>query len=150
MIYIATYDTHSGKILARYRIRDEAQLVNYPNAIRIPESVFNDEPERKKKVSVSHVQLPGGPRRAAPTELVDKVKVTVTPEAETFAADGVAELDINFSGLSVNGHVRIGSSRLPITVADPVYTLTSDVVREFLIYMDDDVHWSEPVTVRAV
>ena len=149
MIYIATYDTHSGKILARYRIRDEAQLVNYPNAIRIPESVFNDEPERKKKVSVSHVQLPGGPRRAAPSELVDKVEVTVTPEAATFPADG-SILEINFSGLSVNGHVRIGSTRLPITVADPVYELTSDVVRDFLIYMDDDVHWSEPVTVRAV
>ena len=137
MIYLVLYDPVTGAITQRVQASDDRQAALYHQSVRVPKNIFDQDPERRMRVDV------------ATEELVEKPKVTITPAAPTFPAD-LTEMDVTLTGLIGAGKVRVGKDLRDVSPLDNVLTLTSDVVRSFLIYMDDGIHWSEPVTVRAV
>lgn len=107
----------------------------------------------------------GVPARALPTkeqfaeaeapfpELAQRARVGIAVQNATFAADGVAQAVLTFTGLVAATEVIVtgpsGELKATVSPADPVLGLTSDVPSLFSVRVLDAVHWSRPVEIEA-
>ena len=83
--------------------------------------------------------------------LVQKNEVVITSNKGQIAANGIDEATLSFSGLVGPTAVSFGDDFSQIaTPSDPVIILTSDVPRQFVVGIDDKLHFAESVFVEAL
>ena len=82
--------------------------------------------------------------------LVQKNEVVISSNKAQIVADGIDEATITFAYLVAPVSVSFGEGlNQTATPADPVIILTSDVPRQFVIEIDDKLHFAEPIFVEA-
>ena len=81
--------------------------------------------------------------------LVQKAEVVISSNKAQIIADGIDETTITFAGLVAPISVSFGEGvNQTVTPADPEIILTSDVPRQFVIEIDDKLHFAEPIFVE--
>lgn len=136
------FETASGRILGLYQtaLKDDLML--------------NYDPASEGMIVIPfdhHIFSQQDRWRIVAGALLGKAQVTIMADRQQFRADGIAEARFIFAGLEGEAICRVdGLGMYPVTLADPVLVVTSDVPRAFRLRVEDPRHWSEWITVEAV
>ncbi len=133
-------DKVTGELLGVYTGSAEARLTYEETATVSVHDVPLDHPIFDKQREWSGL---GG-------NLVQKAEVVISTNKPQIVADGIDEAAVTFVGLVAPISVSFGEGVNQIaTPADPEIILTSDVPRQFVIEIDDKLHFAEPIFVEA-
>ena len=132
-------DKVTGELLGFYTGSAEARLTYEETATVSVHDVPLDHPIFDKQREWSGL---GG-------NLVQKAEVVISSNKAQIIADGIDETTITFAGLVAPISVSFGEGvNQTVTPADPEIILTSDVPRQFVIEIDDKLHFAEPIFVE--
>ena len=134
------YDLSSDEIFGLFHTSESA------------EQTYPQEPNQGKILVAHDHQMFGEQRkwRVSAGVLVLKTEVVISSNKAQIIADGIDETTITFAGLVAPISVSFGEGvNQIVTPADPEIILTSDVPRQFVIEIDDTLHFAEPIFVEA-
>lgn len=135
---LITYDAN-GVILGRYLLGKDADAEFYPNRIEVGDGMTEEQFDNQPEL---YMRVVGG-------VLTAKAGVTISADKTTIVADGVDAATLTFAGLTASVVVRLAGQNLTVTQADPHLIITSDLPRDFVVKILDDLHYSNRIIVRA-
>ena len=137
------YENSSKEILGVFRLSSRAA------------SLYPKDPVNQTKIDLTpahpiiHEQLKWKVNDAG-DNVEQKEVVIISVDKPNILADGIDEAAISLSGLVAPALVSFGNGlSQTVTPADPVIQLTSDVPRQFVVEINDMLHFSEPVFVET-
>jgi len=85
-------------------------------------------------------------------QLERKTQVVLTADKPVFLADGVDTVRITATGLTgpASARVRPDDRWVAFAPIDPVLQITADTPKRFIVQIQDERYWSDPVVVEAV